>query len=137
MTKSGFEKMGNPERKLFGPRTLVLTGFSAQDHPNIKLLLEKLKLSELSMVWATSEQLEMTLEGLMNLSEGFGQEISSDLPKAIIAGGVTEKELRMLMSGYRSAGMPKTIWATLTPTSSTWRLKQLLSELTAEHKALS
>jgi len=137
MTKSDFQKMGHTERRLFGPRTMVLAGFSAEDHTQLELLLEKLKLYDLSLVWANSEQLDSTLEALMNLPQNFGRDISSNLPKAIIAGGITEKELRMLMSGYRSAGMPKTIWATLTPTSTTWPLKQLLAELTAEHQSLS
>lgn len=137
MTKAGFQKMGNSERQLFGPRTLVLTGFSANSHARFNTLLEKLELSDLSLVWATSEQLESPLDTLMGLPQGFGMGSSSDLPRAIIAGGISEKELRVLMSGCRNAGMTKTIWATLTPTSSTWRLGRLLSELSAEHKSLT
>jgi hypothetical protein len=52
-------------------------------------------------------------------------------------GGITEKELHSLISGCQKAGMKQTLWAALPPTLVTWRLQQLLSELAAEHAALS
>lgn len=137
MTETGFEKLDNTEKALFGPRKLVLTGFSAASQIKFKTLLEKLGLSDLPPVWAASGQLDEPLNDLADRPEGFGEGVDSGLPRAIIAGGITQRELRLLMSGCRNAGMKRAIWATLTPTSVTWPLKQLLAELTAEHKALS
>ena len=48
-----------------------------------------------------------------------------------------EKELIALMTVCRKTGMKDSLWATLTPTSETWTLRQLLSELAAEREALS
>lgn len=137
MTKAGFEKLQNTEKSLFGPRKLLLTGFSSNAQTKFKTLLGMLGFSNLPPVWAASEQLDEPLSALVDLPEDFGEGVDSSLPRAIIAGGITERELRLLMSGCRNAGMKNTIWATLTPTSVTWPLKQLLAELTAEHKALS
>jgi hypothetical protein len=137
MAKAGFEKLQNSEKTLFGPRKLLLTGFSSNSQTKFKILLEMLGLSDLPIVWAASEQLDDPLNVVVDLPEDFGKGMDSSLPRAIIAGGITEKELRLLMSGCRKAGMKHTIWATLTPTSVTWPLKQLLAELTAEHKAMS
>jgi hypothetical protein len=58
------------------------------------------------------------------------------MPAAIIMAGITENELHLLMSSYRSAGLPNPLWATLTPTSEAWTLRQLLTELSAEREAL-
>lgn len=137
MTKASFEKLQNTEKSLFGPRKLLMTGFSSNSQTKFKTLLEMLGFSNLSPVWATSENLDEPLSDLVDLPSNFGEAVDSNLPRAIIAGGITEKELRLLMSGCRKAGMKNTIWATLTPTSVTWPLKQLLAELTAEHKELS
>jgi hypothetical protein len=41
------------------------------------------------------------------------------------------------MTLCRKTGMQQSLWAALTPTSETWPLGQLLSELQAERKALS
>jgi hypothetical protein len=41
------------------------------------------------------------------------------------------------MSGCRKAKMQQALWATLTPTSTDWTLKDLLAELDAERQALA
>ena len=65
---------------------------------------------------------------------GFG--VTSELPRAIIMCGLTQNELHRLMSGSREAGMKPPLWATLTPTSETWTVQDLLKELLAEHAAM-
>ena len=70
------------------------------------------------------------------LPPGAGRGESSTLPRAIIVAGITERQLQTLMAVCRKTGMKQALWATLTPTSETWLLKQLLAELTAERKAL-
>ena len=50
--------------------------------------------------------------------------------------GLTQNELHLLMSGSRKSGMKPPLWATLTPTSETWTVINLLQELTAEHQAM-
>ena len=40
------------------------------------------------------------------------------------------------MAVCRNAGMRQALWATLTPMSETWMLKDLLAELSAEKEAL-
>jgi hypothetical protein len=50
--------------------------------------------------------------------------------------GLTQNELHLLMSGSRQSGMKPPLWATLTPTSETWTVIDLLQELAAEHQAM-
>jgi hypothetical protein len=59
------------------------------------------------------------------------------MPAALIMAGITEAELHRLMEGYRQAGLPWPLWATLTPISETWTLRALLKELAAERAALA
>jgi hypothetical protein len=40
------------------------------------------------------------------------------------------------MSGCRKSGMQQPLWATLTPTSETWLIRDLLKELAAERAAM-
>jgi hypothetical protein len=63
----------------------------------------------------------------MDEPDGFGGGTASDLPRAVIVAGISEKELHLLMSGCRKAQMQQALWATLTPTSTDWALKDLLS----------
>jgi hypothetical protein len=40
------------------------------------------------------------------------------------------------MQGYRQAGLPSQMWATLTPVSENWPLADLLKELVKENETL-
>lgn len=137
MSKGSFEKIQNSDKRLYGPRKLLLTGFAGNVQPKFKTLLQMLGISDVALVWATEDQLDKTIDDLVQLSDGSGSGRSSSLPRAVIVGGIAEKELHSLISGCRKAGMKQALWATLTPKSVTWRLRQLLSELAAEHAALS
>ena len=98
-------------------------------------VLKMVGLETIPTVWATSEQGDTRLLDLLELSDQTGRSESSDLPRAVIVAGITEKELLRLMTVCRKSGMQQALWATLTPTSETWTLKQLLAELSAERRA--
>jgi hypothetical protein len=135
MTHAKFEKISPSDKPLYGPRKLLLCGFSAKAQSKFITVLKMVGLDTTPTVWATSEQGDTRLYDLMELSDGTGQEASSDLPRAVIVAGITEKQLHQLMAVCRKSGMQQTLWATLTPTSETWTLKQLLAELSAERQA--
>ena len=137
MSKGSFKRIQNSERCIHGPRQLLLTGFAAGVQERFKSLLQALGLSDVALVWATEDQSDTVIEDLTELADGSGTGRSSSLPRAIVVGGVTEKELQHLITGCRKAGLKKVLWATMTPTSVTWPLQQLLGELAAEHAALS
>lgn len=137
MTDATFEKIGRSEKCLYGPRKLVLCGFATAAQSKFKTLLGMIGMTNLPMVWANENDGEVLLRELMEKPEGSGEGIDSKLPRAVIVAGIEENELHRLMSGCRQAGMQKSLWATLTPTSETWPLKTLLDELTAENRAMS
>lgn len=137
MSRGSFKKIQNSERCVYGPRRLLLTGFAAELQSRFISLLETLGFSDLALVWAAEEQSDTLIDDLAQLPDGSGAGRSSSLPRAVIVGGVTEKELQHLITGCSKAGLKQVLWATLTPTSVTWPLQQLLSELAAEHAALS
>jgi hypothetical protein len=78
-----------------------------------------------------------SLADLLSLPDQTGADMASDLPRAIIVSGISENQLHGLMTMCRKTGMQQSLWAALTPTSETWPLAQLLTELQAERKALS
>jgi hypothetical protein len=136
MCDAKFEKVSRTDRPLYGPRKLLLCGFSRSVQPRFSKLLELLELSEIPKVWVTEDQADIRMSELIELEDGTGWNISSELPRAIIIAGITQREMHRLMSGCRQAEMKQTLWATLTPTSETWTIKNLLIELAAEHKAM-
>jgi len=137
MSDPGFEKIQRSDKRLFGPRKLLLCGFAAEAQPKFKSLLEVLGIVELPLIWILQEQSADPINVLVDLPDGWGATQSSTLPRAIIVSGISENELHQLMTGCRRAGMKQALWAALTPTSIQWPLQELLAALSAEHRAMS
>ena len=131
-----FEKVSPSEKHLYGPRKLLLCGFSEQVQPNFAKLLELIALSDIPRVWISDDQAGTVVGELIALADGSGFGRPSHLPRAVIMAGITRNEMHQLMSGCRQAQMKPPLWATLTPISETWVLKDLLKELAAERAAI-
>lgn len=136
MTDAKFEKVSNTDRPLYGPRKLLLCGFSNSVQPNFAKLLDLIGLSEIPKIWVSENQADIRVDELSELEDGAGWGVSSELPRAIIMAGITQSEMHGLMSGCRKSKMKQTLWATLTPTSETWTIQSLLTELAAEHEMM-
>ena len=136
MADGDFQKVSQSDSLLYGPRKLLLCGFPAGAQSKFMTLLKIIGLSEMPMVWVTENQADIHVGELVQLEDGTGAGASSELPRAIIMSGISQMELHLLMSGCRQSGMKQPLWATLTPTSETWPIQNLLKELAAEHRAL-
>jgi len=140
MTKANeasFEKVSTSDRPLYGPRRLFLCGFSADAQPKFEIVLKAVGLQDVSKIWVSDDQGDMLLSELLTLEDNDGSGLSSNLPRAIIVAGISQTELINLITVCKQAGMKDALWATLTPTSESWRVQQLLAELAAEREALS
>ena len=136
MTDAKFEKLSHAGKPLYGSRKLLLCGFSQNVQPKFLKLLELIELCDIPKVWVTDDQAAKRICELMELEDGTGWGVSSELPRAVIMAGITQSELHRLMSACRQSTMKPTLWATLTPTSETWTIQNLLIELAAEHRAM-
>jgi len=136
MSDGGFEKVSASDKPMYGPRKLLICGFPADAHPKFAKFLEIIGLSDLPKIWVAEAHAGSLISDLLALADNTGRGESSGLPRAIIMCGLTQNELHLLMSASRQAGMKPPLWATLTPTSETWRVQDLLKELAAEHQAM-
>lgn len=131
-----FEKVTASDKPMYGPRKLLLCGFPADAQPKFKTLLKMAGLADLPAIWVAAAQAGLRLTDLLDLADGTGERVSSLLSRAIIVSGITEKELHTLMNACRQTGMKAALWAAVTPTSETWTLEQLLTELEAERTVM-
>ncbi|MBI9085011.1 MAG: DUF3783 domain-containing protein [Desulfobacterales bacterium] len=138
MSDGTFKPVSNSsEKRLYGPRKLLLCGFSSESQDKMGVFLEMIGMADIDRVWALPGDGEKTVGELMGLSNDTGRGIDSGLPRAVIMAGITEKELHLLVDSCRRAGMRQTLFATLTPVSEKWSLGDLLRELGCEREALA
>ncbi len=132
-----FSRVARSANRLYGPRALLVCGFTPEGQAAILERIEAAGLASLSVVFAATADLATGLGALFARDSGAGRDEPSRMPAAVIMAGISEDELHQLMENYRSAGMPWPLWATLTPTSESWTLRALLKELAAERAALA
>ncbi len=137
MTDGTFEKVRQSDERMYGSPKLILCGFPAPAQSKLRMVLEMVGLQGVGVVWASEKDERSSLADLIQLPDQTGAGIDSALPRAIIVSGITQNQLHGLMTVCRKSGMQQALWAALTPTSETWPLASLLSELQAERKALS
>ena len=137
MTDGTFEKVQRSDKRMYGSPKLLLCGFSVPVQDKFMAVLKMAGLQDVNLLWANDSHAQKTLADLIALPEGSGAGEGSDLPRAIIVSGITENQLHGLMTLCRKTGMQQPLWAALTPTSETWALAHLLTELQAERKALA
>ncbi|MFO7496787.1 MAG: DUF3783 domain-containing protein [Desulfobacterales bacterium] len=135
MSKNGFQKVSQTDRRMYGPRKLLVCGYSQAEQPFFLELLGGCGLGALPVVFVSEADAQSTLKTLLGQPDRSGRERDSSLRRAVIMSGLSERELHALMGGYRQTGFAAQLWATLTPTSEAWTIHSLLEELDAERRA--
>lgn len=138
MSPSGFSKVGaSAKKRLYGPRAVLVCGYTAAEQDQLLTMIERFSLADLPAIFATADDMDRSVGQLLSLASGHGRGQDSPLPRAIVLSGITEKELSTFMAAWKHLGLPRQNWATLTPTSETWGLMDLLTELDLERIALT
>ena len=130
-----FKKVGKSEKKLHGPRKLIVCGYPDLEQRALLSLLEKNDFNDLPVIFVTNQDSKKAISELLTLDDRSGQDGFSDMRRAIIMSGFTQNELHRLMTAYRNSGLSTQLWATLTPISENWPVEKLLGELAAEAEA--
>jgi len=136
MSDGTFKKVGESAEPMYGPRALLLCGFTSSEQKTVMKLLDTIKLSDVPVIFATTADTEICLKDLLTLPDQSGRNTDSDIARAVVMSGITEKELQQILSNYKGAGLPRPLWATLTPFSENWALSALLEELQKERIAM-
>lgn len=136
MSQGTFKKMEQTDQPLYGPRAVLVCGFSVPERDTVMRMLEDIPLKTVSVVFATAADTGRKLCDLFALPDQSGRGGDHGPVRAIILAGITEKELHRVLAAYRETGLDRPLWATLTPFSEDWALSALVSELEKERAAM-
>jgi hypothetical protein len=131
-----FRKVSRSEKRMYGPRALLICGYPEEEHASLLEMLEGIGLSGFPVIFATSRDLETAVGDLLNSGDRAGLKEPSPMQRALIMSGMTQNDLHTLMGAYRQSGLPKQLWASLTPVSESWTLGALLKELEKESQQM-
>lgn len=136
--------VGESKKRMYGPRGILVCGFSSEERKSILKMLSDKKFKNLPVVYTTNADRTELMKEMLTRAHKTGLEDESGpedeckpenkcrLDRAIIMSGLTEKEFHRAMTNYKKLKMVKPLWASLTPTSENWTVESLISELNSE-----
>ncbi|MEW6076193.1 MAG: DUF3783 domain-containing protein [Thermodesulfobacteriota bacterium] len=136
MSQGTFTRMGETDQPLYGPKALLVCGFTPPEQDAVMKLLAAVRLTDVPIIFAAATDGEEKLADLLRRTDQSGRNADSGLARAIIISGITESELHRTLAAYRQSGLPRPLWATLTPFSENWTLSALITELEQERTAM-
>lgn len=137
MPAPGFSKVKNSARKrLHGPRACLACGYTAAEQDILLAMMARWSFADVPALFAGAADMDRPVGDILREPAGYGQGQDSPLPRAVVLSGLTEKELNTFMAAWKHLGLPRQNWAALTPTSESWTLIDLLTELDLERAAL-
>ncbi len=131
-----FRPVGESDRRMHGPTAVLVCGFTVEEQQELRLQMDSAGLACVPAIYITADALPLTLEALAMLPAEAHAGETAALPRALVLSGLTERELHLMMDSYRTGGLPRPIWASVTPASAAWTLKYLLVELLKEREAM-
>jgi hypothetical protein len=136
MSEGTFKKVGESAEPMYGPRAVLVCGFAPSEQKTVIKLLENIRLTDVPVIFAADADTEICVGELLTLPNQSGRNTDCDIERAIVLSGITEKELQKILSNYKGSGLPRPLWAALTPFSENWPLSSLLEELKKERIAI-
>jgi len=136
MSEGTFKKVGESEKPMYGPRAILACGFTPSEQKTMTTLLDTIQLSDVSVIFATDADARTCLCELLALPNQTGRNTDCNIERAVVLSGMTEKEFQQILFTYKGVGLPRPLWAALTPFSENWLLSNLLKELQKERIAM-
>ncbi|MCF8130217.1 MAG: DUF3783 domain-containing protein [Deltaproteobacteria bacterium] len=135
MSDDTFSKVEKSSKTMYGPRGILVCGYSKEEQTAFFSILKEMQMEEISVRFPLDADDFKSLKTLLEETEP-AQADRSSLRRAVIMSGLTQEELHKLIASHRESGLPKPLWASLTPISESWALKDLLETLAKEHAAM-
>jgi uncharacterized protein DUF3783 len=132
MSHAKLKVVGESKKRMYGPRCLLVCGFSPDQRMTILNMTKNKKLKNMPVVFTTGKDRFELVENMVIREHQIGLDSACELEHTIIMSGLTEKELHQTMAAYKKLKLPKPLWATLTPTSEKWTVEALVNELANE-----
>ncbi len=136
MSEGTFKKVGESTEPMYGPRAILVCGFTPSEQKTVIKFFDTIHLTDIPIIFATDADTEICLGELLTLPNQSGRNTDCDIARAVVLSGITERELQKILSNYKGSGLPRPLWATLTPFSENWALSSLLEELKKERIAM-
>jgi hypothetical protein len=135
MSDGTFDKVEKSSKTMYGPRGILACGYSKEEQKTFFSILKEIQMEEIPVRFPVDTDGLTSLKTILEENET-GRADQSSLRRAVIMSGLTQEELHKLIASHRASTLPRPLWASLTPISESWTLKDLLETLAREDAAM-
>lgn len=138
MNDGTFQRIESTNEGAIGPASILVCGFSIQIESTIKKVLDSVGAEDHRVVFCSSSMVKQPLGQALECTEGSRDPAAPDkLPRAMVLSGLSGSQLQAFLSGYRTSGLPRPIFASVTPINLEFPVGKLLVELLREQREMT
>lgn len=137
MNNGTFEKIEATDDGALGPPAVLVCGFATNIENTLKKVLVNVGAEEHRVVFCTPEMVKQPLGNALESMDDSTPAEADKLPKAMVLSGLSGSQLQGFLSSYRTSGLPRPIFAAVTPTNLGFPVGTLLVELLSEQRQMS
>ena len=133
---ASFEEIGHESGGAVGPAAVLLCGFEPEADAAVAALLERVGAGEHRVRPCTVLMVGQTLEEALDAPAGGDRAPADALPRVLVLSGLTGSAIHAFLDRFGETGLPRPIFASATPTSLGFAVRDLLRDLLAEQNAM-
>lgn len=130
-----FEKIDSENRvRPKGRNCILVYGYNAHENEKIKQFQQTIGIDEMLIV--RESDLNKEWIELIETEVEIESDLEASHSKAIIFHSVSEEELDRFIHKFNSLGLERPLFAMMNAVTATWRVRDLIDELSAERAAM-
>jgi hypothetical protein len=137
VTDTTFRRIDQNSTRRRGTPRVLACGHSAEAAGKIAALLLALGVEDAAVRLATPDMIGMTLAEALAADTDEPPVPADQLPPVLVLAGFSGSEVTRFLDGFSVTGLPRPIFAGVTPTNLGMTVRQLLRDLLAEHRAMA
>jgi Domain of unknown function (DUF3783) len=131
-----FERIDEANEETFGPCAVLLCGFDPRELAPVGILLDRLGVEGCRVLFCSREMLGMAVGPVLEEAEQGTPLPPKKLPRTMLLSGMNGEQVQTVVQSFGATGLMRPIFATVTKINYRYTVKELLSELLREHRAM-
>ncbi len=131
-----FQKIDDDDESALGPTAILVSGFSQEVGDPLGAVLRGIDATDHRVLFCTPEMIKQPLGQALDTQTQSEPAKPDTLPRVMILSGFTGAQLQGFISGYKSSGLPRPIFASVTPINLEFPVGKLIMELLREQRAM-
>jgi hypothetical protein len=137
MTDATFQRIDEDSTQRSGACRVLVCGHSPDDAAKVGGLLLALGIQDAAVRLVTPAMIGMTLADALDAETDEAPVPPDRLPPVLVLAGLSGQEVGAFLDGFAVTGLPRPIFAGVTPTNLGMTVRALLVDLLAEHRAMN